>query len=144
MLYSKNNQIEEAIKIYQEALKYSVENSTINTILGLLYLRSNKNMEAFQALGNSLAIDPKNPKTLIAVGSIMLDMGDCDGAWIKFKISAFHDQNSPHLWNNLGMCLFSMKKFVASISCLKRALYLDPFEWIISFNLGLVHLNCQQ
>ncbi|CAK9036173.1 unnamed protein product, partial [Durusdinium trenchii] len=27
---------------------------------------------------------------------------------------------------------------------LKRALYLDPFEWIISYNLGLVHLNTGQ
>jgi hypothetical protein len=25
---------------------------------------------------------------------------------------------------------------LASIACLKRALYLDPFEWIISYNLG--------
>ena len=31
-----------------------------------------------------------------------------------------------------------------AISCLKRALYLDPFEWIIAYNLGLVHLNTQQ
>ena len=27
---------------------------------------------------------------------------------------------------------------------MKRALYLDPFEWLISYNLGLVHLNKQQ
>ena len=33
---------------------------------------------------------------------------------------------------------------MASIACLKRALYLDPFEWIISYNLGLVHLNTGQ
>lgn len=33
---------------------------------------------------------------------------------------------------------------MASIACLKRALYLDPFEWIIAYNLGLVHLNTGQ
>ena len=27
---------------------------------------------------------------------------------------------------------------------MKRALYLDPFEWIIAYNLGLVHLNTAQ
>lgn len=27
---------------------------------------------------------------------------------------------------------------------MKRALYLDPFEWIICYNLGLVHLNTGQ
>ena len=34
-----------------------------------------------------------------------------------------------------------MRRYIAAIACLKKALYLDPFEWIISYNLGLVHLN---
>ena len=36
------------------------------------------------------------------------------------------------------MCFFGKKKFVASISCLKRANYLAPFDWKILYNLGLV------
>jgi len=35
-----------------------------------------------------------------------------------------------------GMCFFGKQRYVAAIACLKRALYLDPFEWIISYNLG--------
>ncbi len=31
-----------------------------------------------------------------------------------------------------------------AISCLKRAIYLSPFEWKILYNLGLVHLTMQQ
>ncbi len=42
------------------------------------------------------------------------------------------------------MCFYGKKKFIASVTCLKRALYLDPFEWLISYNLGLVHLSIQQ
>lgn len=30
------------------------------------------------------------------------------------------------------------------MACLKRALYLDPFEWIVAYNLGLVHLETSQ
>jgi Bardet-Biedl syndrome 4 protein len=49
----------------------------------------------------------------------------------------------------LCVCFFLLsvlgkQRYVASIACLKRALYLDPFEWIISYNLGLVHLNTDQ
>jgi len=33
---------------------------------------------------------------------------------------------------------------VAAVACLKRALYLDPFQWIAAFNLGLVYLNTSQ
>ena len=34
------------------------------------------------------------------------------------------------------MCFFGKQRYVAAIACLKKALYLDPFEWIISYNLG--------
>ena len=42
------------------------------------------------------------------------------------------------------MCFFGKQKHVAAIACLKKALYLDSFEWIISYNLGLVYLNTRQ
>ena len=42
------------------------------------------------------------------------------------------------------MCFFGKGKFVAAISCLKRAVYLTPFEWIVSYNLGVVHLTTGQ
>ena len=42
------------------------------------------------------------------------------------------------------MCFFGKQKYVAAIACLKRALYLDPFQWIGSFNLGLVYMNTEQ
>ena len=53
-------------------------------------------------------------------------------------------------WPSVGHVAFCwsrgllLLRFVAAIACLKRALYLDPFEWIISYNLGLVHLNTGQ
>jgi Bardet-Biedl syndrome 4 protein len=34
------------------------------------------------------------------------------------------------------MCFFGKQRFIAAIACLKKALYLGPFEWIISYNLG--------
>lgn len=60
--------------------------------------------------------------------------------------NATQTPNSAQLWNNIGMCFFGKNppKYVAAVACLKRALYLDPFEWLISYNIGLVHLNKQQ
>lgn len=37
-----------------------------------------------------------------------------------------------------------LQRYIAAIACLKRALYLGPFEWIVSYNLGLVHLHTSQ
>ena len=63
------------------------------------------------------------------------------------RIAAVKTPNSAQLWNNIGMCFYGKSpqpRYIAAVACLKRALYLDPFEWIISYNLGLVHLNKSQ
>jgi Bardet-Biedl syndrome 4 protein len=63
---------------------------------------------------------------------------------LKYRIASVYNPDSCELWNNIGMCFFGKQKYVASISCLKRALYLDPFQWIAAHNLGLVHMTTQQ
>ena len=67
-----------------------------------------------------------------------------DVALTKYRIAAVQTPNSAQLWNNIGMCFFGKQCYIAAISCLKRALYLAPFEWIISYNLGLIFLNTSQ
>lgn len=133
-----------AVEVYLEALEFSPDNPETLTVLGLLYLRLGENYRAFDFLGNSLTHDPRNPKTILAAGSIIQDHSDCDVALVKYRVAALKTPNSAQLWNNVGMCFFSKQKYVAAVACLKKALYLDPFEWIISYNLGLVHLNTGQ
>uniref|UniRef100_A0A8C2EXL9 Bardet-Biedl syndrome 4 n=1 Tax=Cyprinus carpio TaxID=7962 RepID=A0A8C2EXL9_CYPCA len=107
---------EKAIDVYKSAVEY----------LG-------KHQKAFEHLGNSLTYHPNNFKAILTAGSMMQTHRDYDVA-----------MNNPPLWNNIGMCFFGKKKYVADISCLKRANYLSPFDWKILYNLGLVHLTMQQ
>jgi Bardet-Biedl syndrome 4 protein len=44
----------------------------------------------------------------------------------------------------LFLCNLLLQRYIAAIACLKKALYLGPFEWLISYNLGLVHLTTGQ
>ena len=67
-----------------------------------------------------------------------------DVALVKYRIAATETPNSAQLWNNIGMCFFGKGKYVAAVACLKRAVYIAPFEWIISYNLGVVHLTVGQ
>jgi Bardet-Biedl syndrome 4 protein len=143
-LYTLQEKYQEAIDIYLEALDYSPENPELLTTVGLLYLRLGENFKAFDYLGNSLTHDPKNPKTILAAGSIIQDHSDMDVALTKYRIAAVQTPNSAQLWNNIGMCFFGKQNHIAAVSCLKRALYLAPFEWIIAYNLGLVYLNTGQ
>ena len=143
-VHTLQEQYRAAIDVYLEALEFSPENPELLTTVGLLYLRLGENYKAFDFLGSSLTHDPRNPKTILAAGSIIQDHSDMDVALVKYRVAAVQTPNSAQLWNNIGMCFFGKQRFVASIACLKRALYLDPFEWIISYNLGLVHLNTGQ
>lgn len=143
-VFTLQEDYKKAIEIYIEALEFSPDNAEILTTIGLLYLRLGENFRAFDFLGNSLTHDPRNPKTILAAGSIIQDHNDMDVALVKYRVAAVLIPNSAQLWNNIGMCFFGKQRYVAAISCLKKALYLDPFEWIISYNLGLVHLNTQQ
>ena len=70
--------------------------------------------------------------------------GDFEVALTKYHTASTKIPESPQLWNNIGMCFFGKAKYVAAISCLKRAIYLAPFEWTIMYNLGLVHITMQQ
>merc|ERR1712086_707745 len=134
----------DALEVYEEALEFSPDNPELLTTLGLLYLRVDDNLKAFDCLGNSLTHDPKNPKTILAAGSVIQDNSDMDVALVKYRVAAVQTPNSAQLWNNVGMCFFGKQRYVAAIACLKRALYLEPFEWIIAYNLGLVHLCTEQ
>ncbi|CAL1533275.1 unnamed protein product, partial [Lymnaea stagnalis] len=143
-IYLLERDINAAIDTYRSAVEYSPENPDLLTTLGLLYMQVNQFQKAFENLGNAMTFDPSHTKAIIAAGSMMQDHADYDVAITKYRIAAANIPESPPLWNNIGMCFFGKKKYVAAISCLKRANYLAPFEWRILYNLGLVHLTMQQ
>nr|XP_014339446.1 PREDICTED: Bardet-Biedl syndrome 4 protein isoform X2 [Latimeria chalumnae] len=130
--------------VYKKAVEFFPENTELLTTLGLLYLQFGVYQKAFEHLGNALTYDPSNYRAILAAGSMMQTHGDFDVALTKYRVAASAVPESPPLWNNIGMCFFGKKKYVAAISCLKRAHYLAPFDWKIVYNLGLVHLTMQQ
>ncbi|XP_075064432.1 BBSome complex member BBS4 [Mixophyes fleayi] len=135
---------EGAIQTYLQALQLSPESTELLTTLGLLYLQNGLYQKAFEYLGNALTYDPSNYKGILAAGCMMQSHGDYDVALSKYRVAAASVPESSPLWNNIGMCFYGKKKYVAAISCLKRALYLSPFDWRVLYNLGLVHLSMQQ
>ncbi|XP_038070273.1 Bardet-Biedl syndrome 4 protein-like isoform X2 [Patiria miniata] len=143
-IYLMEGDIHMAIDVYKRAIEFSPENPELLTTLGLLYLQMNQNQRAFEHLGNALTYDPSNVKAILAAGSMMQQHNDYDVALTKYRIAAAAVPESAPLWNNIGMCFFGRKKYVAAISCLKRAGYLASFDWRILYNLGLVHLTMQQ
>lgn len=59
----------------------------------------------------------------MAACSIIQDNNDMDVALIKYRVAAVHTPNSSQMWNNIGMCFFGKKKFVAVlVSAVARGL----------------------
>lgn len=143
-IYQTQENWSSAIAVYLEALELAPDSPETLAMLGVLYLRLGETYRAFEYLDLALTKEPQNPRTILAAGSIIQDHDDVDVALVKYRVAAVKEPNSAQLWNNVGMCFFSKNRFVACIACLKKALYLDPFEWIISYNLGLAHLKTGQ
>jgi Bardet-Biedl syndrome 4 protein len=135
---------DEALEVYMEALEFAPEHTDLLTTIGLLFLRKGDTSQAFEYLGNALTYDAKNPKAILAAGSIIQDHRDMDVALSKYRVAMQSTPNSSQLWNNVGMCFFGKKDLITAATCLKRALFLSPFEWIVSYNLGLIYLHMKQ
>lgn len=81
--------------------------------MGLLYLQVGQSAPAFEHLENCLTLDSKNEQSILALGSALQAKGDYEEALAKYKSLANYNQNSGHLWNNIGMCFFGRQKYIA-------------------------------
>jgi len=144
-LYEEQSKYKLALGVYIDALEVSPESTDILANIGLLYMKIGDNTKAFEYLGNALTYDPKNQRAILAAGSIIQDNGDVDVALSKYRLAIIENPNSAQLWNNIGLCFFSKgTKIVAAVSCLRRAAYICPFEWMINYNLGVTYLALGQ
>ncbi len=130
-----------ALRVYTEALGFAPIDPGLLRTVGLLKLRLGDATDAFQLLGKSLVYQRSDPQTLLAVASVIQDSGDIDAALAKYRAVAAQRDQAAQLWSNIGMCFFNQGQPLIGIQCLRRARYLCQFEWIISYNLGLVHYS---
>lgn len=83
------------------------------SLVFLYHLQVGQYQKAFENLGNAMTYDPCHVKAIMAAGSMMQSHGDFDVALTKYRIAAVNCPESPPLWNNIGMCFFGKKKYVA-------------------------------
>jgi Bardet-Biedl syndrome 4 protein len=143
-LYTMLGNYQKAVDVYLEALEFSPESVDLMSTLGLLFLHVGDTAKAVMHLGNALTLDARCARAIMGMGSVMQDGGDFDVALSKYRVAAVQTPYSSRMWNNIGMCFFGKKHFVAAVSCLKRSLHLAPLDWIVSYNLGLVALHMEQ
>ncbi|XP_016767910.1 Bardet-Biedl syndrome 4 protein homolog isoform X1 [Apis mellifera] len=138
------NHVTEAQNAYTTALNENPESIEAATELGLLYLKIGDVQRAFQQFGTAIAHSPNYAKAILPVAYIIQNHQEYDVALSKYKQAAQSIPESYVLWNNVGMCFYGKQKFVAAISCLKRAHYLNSMAFLPAYNLGMVFLTTGQ
>lgn len=68
-------------------------------------------------------------QAILGAGSMIQSHGDYDVALTKYRIAATATPESPHLWNNIGMCFFGKKKYVA-VSKMIALFQILQYKWI--------------
>jgi Bardet-Biedl syndrome 4 protein len=143
-IYLKKGNKDQAIQRFEDALKLSPDDKNLMSTLGSLYLKAKDSEKAIDYFNKVLEVDKKYSKSLLGLAAINQLNGKFEEAYELLSMGYSSNNNSAYLWNNLGMWFFAKEKKIFAATCLKRALYLAPFEWFISFNLGLVYLKNEQ
>ncbi|XP_043582982.1 Bardet-Biedl syndrome 4 protein homolog isoform X1 [Bombus pyrosoma] len=136
--------VTEAQNAYTTALSGNPESIEAATELGLLYLKIGDVQRAFQQFGTAIAHSPNCTRAILPIAFIIQNHQEYDVALSKYKLAAQSIPESYALWNNVGMCFYGKQKFVAAISCLKRAHYLNSMAFLPAYNLGMVFLTTGQ
>lgn len=122
------------------------DNIELTIKLGLLLYTNGMKSKGTDKLNQLMFVSANtigNLQMSLAIGSIIQEtQPELDGALYRYKLANTFE--SPVLWNNVSLCFSSKKKYVAAISCLKRALYLNVFDWKCNYNLGLLNLQLRQ
>lgn len=130
--------METAESVLTEALTTSPANPELLAMQGHLYLQLGNTNAAFDSLGRCLTIDPMNVKALVAASSIIQDGGDFDVALTKYRIVVGQQPDAPQVWNNIGACFNGKGNLFGAVACLRKSIFLYPFEWLSHYNLGVV------
>ncbi|XP_035906861.1 Bardet-Biedl syndrome 4 protein homolog [Anopheles stephensi] len=143
-IYIEEGDSIKAIEMIENCLQITQDDVSLMTQIGILYLKINEYQRAFEKLLDATATDSKHTNALLALGSILQSKNDIDGALNKYKRIPNLPEESSEVWSNIGLCFFKKQKFIAAISCLKKAVWVSPLNFNALYNLGLVFVTAQQ
>ncbi|XP_058122864.1 Bardet-Biedl syndrome 4 protein homolog [Anopheles ziemanni] len=143
-IYIEEGDSIKAIEMIESCLQFTTIDVALMTQIGILYLKINEYQRAFEKLLDATATDSKHTSALLALGSILQSKNDIDGALNKYKRMSNLPEESSEVWSNIGLCFFKKQKFIAGISCLKKAAWISPLNFNALYNLGLVLVTAQQ
>ncbi|HUN95713.1 MAG TPA: tetratricopeptide repeat-containing glycosyltransferase family protein [Bradyrhizobium sp.] len=115
----------EALRSFQQALKFDPHNCDIATQCGLLLYRMGRLEEAYSHFDRCAELQP-NVQTLYRRGRVLIDLGKPQQALVDHQRAHALDPTSPDICNNTGVILRSLGREEEALQWFDRAVALQP------------------
>jgi arylsulfatase A-like enzyme/Flp pilus assembly protein TadD len=107
-------------------------------VLGVALSEAGRHREAREALLRVFDRDPSNPEARENLALVALRIQDFSEARRQAELAVSADEGRPLAWNYLGVAAYNLGQPREAIGAWERATALDPGNYDLLYNLGLV------
>jgi Tfp pilus assembly protein PilF len=140
----KKGRIEEAEKVYRNALQQDSLYAVGWNELGVMLKNKGKNEEAYTYFIQSVALDSINKEAWLNIGTFHYRRGETDAARIAYQKSIAVDSNYAEVWNNYANSLSRTGSFNSADVFFQKAIRLNPGYAEAYNNISSIYLNLDQ
>jgi tetratricopeptide (TPR) repeat protein len=135
------NQIAEAKRCFEAALRIQPDNARALSGLGDVYARLGQSEAARDCFSRAIAIDPKSAPALFNLGNALRDLGQFEEAKAAYRQALSVAPDQPDTYKNLGLVLFAQGDLEGGVGCFEKALALDEHAPQRHADLGFVLID---
>ncbi|HVF41882.1 MAG TPA: aspartyl protease family protein [Pyrinomonadaceae bacterium] len=134
----KAGQFAEAEGLYRELVAKDARDASARLGLSRALLKQRKNSDAFDQASRVLAAEPMNGRAHSLLGTALLNSGDFQLSVEEFRTALSFKEDDAMAIAGLAMVDFYENRLAASLSGLRRAVFIDGGEPDYLYNLGQV------
>ena len=131
----REGEFELAEKLYREMIAKDGHDATARLGLSFALLKKRNLRDAFDAAARVIAVDPTSARAHALLGAVLLTSGDFRLSVEEFRTALSFNDNEALAIAGLAMVDFYENRASASLSGLRRAIFIDPNEpdYLFSF-----------
>jgi len=121
----REDRLEEAVKIYENLLKYKGDCLDAYLGLGRVHTALQNYKDAKEAYEKAYKLDPENPNICESISFLSEKLGDLDEARKYVDIGLELDSKNKHLWTTKGRIMLTLDKYEEAKRAYEEALSID-------------------
>ncbi len=142
--YMEEEDFENAIRVYQEAIAMVPESVSDTINLGIAHYHGDKNDESIKYLKQAIKQEPDNPFANYTLGLAYKKIGDTTSALTYFQKTDAVDQSDAANSYNLGLAYFNLKQHEEAAKWFEKTIKIDPAHTPSYYNLFLYYARTRK